>query len=135
MFDEDVKLSESLKPKGHVKLELIDNDTKEVVDTVEGDNFISKGMEWLYQLQLKMLFMSGRYNDNVSKTLIGDVLENITLTDAQHDAKPDKEWVMQGLVIGVGKTTNNSLLPGATGGQYSDTESFTTESMMRVVID
>ena len=142
MFDEDVKLPKSLKPKGHVKLELIDKDTKEVVDTVEGDNFISKGMEWLYQVQMKMLFYRFRLRNSNgalasfdATNIFPDVFNRLIMTDNVNDMNRDESWFVQGDIVANTSTTTGNMVEGPLGGQYNLTDSFYTDEMMRIVID
>lgn len=142
MFNEDVKLPESLKPKGHVKLELIDKDTKEIVDTVEGDNFISKGMDWLYQVQMKMLFYRFRFITSIgtlpnsdATNIFPDVFNRLIMTDNVNDMNRDKSWFVQGDIVADTSTTTGNMVSGPLGGQYNLTDSFYTDEMMRIVID
>lgn len=127
-----------LKPlgaKGKIKIELTDVDTGELVDSSETNNFIAKGMDYLYQMQMKNLFQRGKYTGKFNTNPLADVFQRMRLTDADHDEDPENEWVMHGKIIGEARTDNNSMIAEPLGGQYNDVESFTNENMVRIVVD
>lgn len=134
MIKENVELPDVLKPKGHVKIELINKDNGNVVDTVEQDNFISKGMEWLYVLKMKEIFQYGMFNHGTgTDALYTYPFENIILTDASHPEDPDNEWLVKGNIIGEAKSTNETQPAGDTWGRFSVADSFVRDNMVRFV--
>lgn len=135
MLEDNVKLPGSLNAQGKIKIELMDAATGDLVDKSETHNFISKGMEALYQIQMKNLFQRGRFSGGYGEGAIADPFRRMHLTDADHDADPDNEWIMRGSVIGSALTTTDLVEGGNLAGQYNAVESFTSEKQVRVVID
>lgn len=133
---EKVKLPGPLAAKGRVTLTLTDADTGVVVDKIEKNNFIAKGMEKLYMVQMKHLFQRSKFTGGISADILGNPFRTMWLTDADHDEDPENEWIMKGKVIGEAFTyTDLKGNKAGISGTYNAVESFTDEDQVRIVVD
>lgn len=125
---------EKLTPKGRVKVELFD-ESGNVVEERETDNFISKGVKELYKLELANIFRRNKVSGGTTRPATGDLFGRMYLTDANHPEDPSNEWYMKGLVVGFAFT--NTIYAGDSGlqGTYNEKESYTNTERTHIVID
>lgn len=124
-----------LLPKGNIKVELFEAGKK--VLEHNDHNFISKGVrEYLFKTVVRNLFTRNRPKDGVDfNNYIADVFRTLVLTDFENPEEPEKEWAVQGNVIGRAVATTDFTLTGPNIGSYNVTESSTSQKRVKMVFD
>lgn len=133
---ENVKLVNPINAKGRVTLTLTDADTGEVVENIEKDNFISRGVYEAMELQMKNLIQRRVSTGSNRNDGVADPFSMMYLTDADHEEKPDSEWLIKGKLIGESYTTQSRYTNNAElSGMLNSEESFVDEDQVRMVVD
>ena len=135
---EFIDFSDNFKPEGpegKVKVELFDDLTGRKIEEIETNNFIAKGMDYLYHLAMISAFTDDRYTGGFNAyDAFNDPFQYMILTDASHPEDPKNEWLVKGRTIGFAFTT-----PYSGGdiyqGSYNAVESFTNREQVHIVID
>lgn len=132
---ESIDLSSQFKPKGKIKVELMDSGG-EVIEKQETENFISKAVQRFYDELMRDVFT---YDRAVGKYRYSDIhfdlFNALELTDATHPEDPQNEWIRAGNVIGYAYTTGTYSGSDTRRGSYNTSESFTNREQVHIVVD
>src|SRR5690606_37275248 len=135
-MQEFVDFSNQLKPRGKIKVELFDDLTGRKIEEIKTENFIAKGIDYLYHLAMISIFTDGRYTGGFNAyDSFNDPFQYMILTDASHTEDPANEWVVKGKQIGFAHTNQTYSGSDEYRGSYNAGESFTNREQVHVVID
>src|SRR5690625_34845 len=124
------------KPQGKIKVELFDDLTGRKIEEIKTENFIAKGMDYIYKIQMYDSFVRGRYTGGFrTYDSFNDPFQYMMLTDANHPEDPAKEWLIKGRQIGHAYTTETYSGSNIYQGSYNARESFTNSEQVHIVID
>lgn len=133
---ENIVLPGGFKPRGKIKIELFDDLTGRKTDEIETNNFIAKGVDYLYRLAMISIFTDGRYTEGFnSYDSFNDPFQYMMLTDANHIEDPANEWLVKGMGIGHAYTDSTYSGDSEYQGSYNASESFTNNEQVHIVID
>lgn len=126
----------TLNAEGKVKVELFDDLTGRKIEEIKTENFIAKGMDYLYRLAMISIFTDGRYTGGTNLyDSFNDQFEYMVLTDANHPENPLNEWLVRGRLIGFAYTDRTYSGSDRYQGSYNANESFTNNERVHIVID
>lgn len=133
---ESVNLDNKLNVKGKVKVELFDDLTGRKVEEIKTENFIARGVDYLYRLAMISIFTDGRYTGGTNLyNSFSDPFQYMMLTDASHPEGPVNEWLVKGREIGFAYTDSTYSGSDIYRGSYNASESFTNNERVHIVID
>ena len=117
---------QSMQPKGVVTIETFDSDGNPV-QRVKANNFIAKGMDYRYYLEMLQAFRG--------ESAAAYPFRKMMLTTANHLEDPAGEWYMKGDVIGWAKSGTPYALTDDVRGTINEAESINTGDRLRFVFD
>lgn len=133
---EFIDLPNQFKPQGKIKVELFDDLTGRKIEEIKTENFIAKGMDYLYRLAMISIFTDGRYTGGTNLyNSFNDPFQYMILTNANHPEDPENEWLVRGRTIGFAYTTGTYSGSSRYRGSYNANESFTNSEQVHIVID
>lgn len=133
---ENIIFQDDFKLQGKIKVELFDDLTGRKVEEIKTNNFIAKGMDYLYRLAMISAFTDGRYTGGFNAyDSFYDPFQYMMLTDASHPEDPANEWLVKGRQIGFAYTTGTYSGSDEYRGSYNEGESFTNREQVHIVID
>ena len=133
---EFIDFPNQFKPQGKIKVELFDDLTGRKVEEIKTENFIARGMDYIYKIQMYDSFVRNRATGGFrTYNSFNDPFEYMMLTDASHPEDPLNEWLVRGRLIGFAYTDSTYSGSDRYRGSYNAGESFTNREQVHIVID
>ncbi|MEK4715223.1 hypothetical protein [Sporosarcina sp. FSL K6-5500] len=125
------------EPKGLIKIELFDELTGKKSDEVNTHNFIAKSVyDVLFKAKMRDVFLEMKPAGGFSLySRYSDPFAQMSLTSAEHDESPEKEWLREGELIGFAYSDVTYTGPDLLRGGYNVAESSTKAERVRMVFD
>lgn len=125
---EELEISEPLKPRGHLKIELFNAENGEN-EAIEKHNYVNPvALNVMNEVNARAMFSNGGGNFASS-----NVVSQFVLTNASHALDPQNDMMILGKVIAA--ANKNALSGLVTRGSYNSTESIMERDYKKFVFD